>query len=62
MTFAIDGVEPLEIVNQLKEHYIFSRTIIVTNPQAVRISIGMWNRESDLQRIAEVIASIAAKA
>lgn len=62
MTFAIEGMEPLDVVNRLKEQYIFSRTIIVTKPQAVRISIGMWNRDSDLQRIAEVVSSIAAKA
>jgi L-cysteine/cystine lyase len=62
MTFAIEGIAPLDVVNQLREQYIFSRTIIVTKPQAVRISIGMWNRESDLQRIAEVVSDIASKA
>jgi L-cysteine/cystine lyase len=62
MTFAIEGVAPVDVVNQLREQYIFSRTIIVTKPQAVRISIGMWNRESDLERIAEVVSDIASKA
>jgi selenocysteine lyase/cysteine desulfurase len=62
MTFAIDGLEPVDIVNKLREQYIFSRTIIVTRPQAVRLSIGMWNRESDLQRIAEVVGDLASRA
>ncbi len=61
ISFAIDGIEPVDIVNQLREQFIFGRTIIVTQPQAVRLSIGMWNRESDLQRIAEVVSEIAAK-
>ena len=58
MTFTIDGVEPVDIVPQLREHNIFSRTVIVTKPNGVRISIGIWNRESDIERIAEVVASI----
>jgi L-cysteine/cystine lyase len=62
ITFAIEGLEPIDVVNKLREQYIFSRTIIVTKPQAVRLSIGMWNRDSDLQRIAEVVSQIAAGA
>ncbi len=62
ITFAIDGVEPGDIVNQLRENFIFGRTIVVTQPHAVRLSIGMWNRGSDLQRIAEAVSQIAAKA
>ena len=62
LTFAIDGIEPINIVNQLKEKNIFTRTIIVTKPQAVRISIGVWNRESDLHTIAQSIETIAKKA
>lgn len=59
ITFTIEGVKPTDIVNELREHYIFSRTIIVTNPQGVRLSIGVWNRDSDLVRIAEVVHGIA---
>lgn len=60
MTFAIEGLSPTDIVNQLREEYIFCRTIIVTNPHGVRLSLGMWNRDSDLERIAEVVSKIAA--
>ena len=62
ITFAIDGVQPIDIVNRLREQYIFGRTIVVTQPHGVRLSIGMWNRESDLQRIAEVVSEIATRA
>lgn len=59
ITFWIDGVDPVDIVAQLREHYIFGRTIIVTQPHAVRLSIGAWNRESDIERISEVVHDIA---
>jgi L-cysteine/cystine lyase len=62
LTFSIEGIEPINIVNQLNEKNIFTRTIIVTKPQAVRISIGVWNRESDLDTIAQSIETIAKKA
>lgn len=62
LTFAIEGMEPIDVVNKLREHNIFTRTIIVTKPQGIRLAIGCWNRESDLNRIAEVIESIAKNA
>ena len=62
ITFAIEGVQPGDIVPLLRDQYIFGRTIVVTQPQAVRLSIGMWNLDSDLQRIAEVVSDIAAGA
>jgi len=55
ITFYIDGLEPEEIVAYLNERKIFVRTIIVTKPQAVRMAIGFWNRESDLERISKIV-------
>ena len=59
ITFAVDGVEPANVVAKLRESYIFGRTIVLTQPQGIRLSIGVWNRESDIERIAEVVNSIA---
>ena len=54
-----DGVEPAHVVAKLRESYIFGRTIVLTQPQGIRLSIGVWNRESDIERIAEAVNSIA---
>jgi L-cysteine/cystine lyase len=59
LTFAVEGVPAEKVVSRLREDYIFTRTISVTEPVGVRISIGFWNRASDLDRIAEVVRSIA---
>lgn len=58
LTFAVDGVPVKEVVSRLRENYVFTRTISVTEPVGVRISVGFWNRESDLERIAETVRSI----
>jgi L-cysteine/cystine lyase len=62
MTFAIEGIQPADMVARLRERLIFTRTIIVTNPPGVRLSIGMWNRSSDLDTIADVVSGIAKSA
>lgn len=61
ITFYIDGMEPQEIIDALKPRKIISRTIIVTEPPAVRISIGCWNRDSDLEAISRAIEELAKK-
>ena len=45
---------------KLREHNIFTRTISVTEPVGVRLSIGFWNRESDLDAITEAVSALAA--
>ncbi len=59
LTFAIEGMDPVDIVTSLKIHKVYTRTITVIEPQAVRISLGFWNRESDTDRIAEIVARMA---
>ena len=59
LTFSVQGVEPREVVSKLRECNIFTRTISVTEPVGVRLSIGFWNRESDLDEIAEAVSSLA---
>ena len=59
ITFAVNGVAPTDVVARLRENYIFGRPIVVTKPHGIRLSVGVWNRESDIERIAEVVESIA---
>ncbi len=59
MTFAVEGVPPSEVVAKLRESYIFGRAIGVTEPEGVRLSVGFWNRWSDLEIIVEALESIA---
>jgi len=40
----------------------FTRIIAITNPQDMRLYIGVWNRESDLIEIAETVESIVKSA
>lgn len=60
VTFAIDGATPEEVVARLQERRIYSRTILVTRPPGVRISLGFWTRASDIDRICEALEEIAA--
>lgn len=59
LTFAIEGLEPVDIVAALQKRMIFTRTIIITKPQGVRLSVGVWNRDSDMETIAGVVNDIA---
>ncbi len=59
VTFAINGVEPLDVVNRFKKARIACRVIIVTKPNGIRVSVGFWNRRSDLEAIAREAKAIA---
>ncbi|MDE2764909.1 MAG: aminotransferase class V-fold PLP-dependent enzyme, partial [Chloroflexota bacterium] len=59
LTIAVEGMAPADVVAGLRERNIFTRTIVVTEPQGVRLSIGAWNRESDLDAIAEAVEALA---
>ncbi len=48
------------MVAKLRERNIFTRTISVTEPVGVRLSIGFWNRESDLDAITEAVSALTA--
>jgi L-cysteine/cystine lyase len=55
LTFKVKDTEPQDVVSNLREHNIFSRTVSVPGLQAPRLSIGIWNRETDLHEIAETV-------
>ena len=59
LTIAVERMAPADVVAGLRERNIFTRTIVVTEPQGVRLSIGAWNRESDLDIIAEAVEALA---
>ncbi len=60
LTFSVQGVDPRDVVAKLRERNIFTRTISVTEPVGVRLSIGFWYRESDLDAIAEAVSALTA--
>ena len=59
LTFNVQDVEPSDVVTKLREHNIFTRTVSVPGLQAPRLSIGIWNRESDLHKIAETVKQMS---
>ena len=59
MTFFVEGVDSGEAVARLREKKVFTRTIVLTRPQGIRLSIGFWNRESDLEAISTAVKGIA---
>jgi L-cysteine/cystine lyase len=60
LTLSVQGEDPRDVVSKLRGCNIFTRTISVTEPVGVRLSIGFWNRESDLDAIAEAVSAVAA--
>ena len=60
LTFSVTGMEPRDVVSKIRESNVFTRTISVTEPMGVRLSIGFWNRESDLDAIAKAVRALAA--
>jgi hypothetical protein len=46
-------------VAQLREQRIYSRTVAVTKPAGVRLSLGFWTRPADVDEIASAVARLA---
>lgn len=58
LSFRMSGLDPKQVVDEFKRHYIFTRTVGALDPPGVRIAIGFWNRESDVEKIVEVVKSL----
>jgi L-cysteine/cystine lyase len=58
LSFRVDGYKSKDVVDEFRKHYIFTRTVGVLDPPTVRIAIGFWNRESDIEKITEVVKSL----
>jgi selenocysteine lyase/cysteine desulfurase len=59
MSFTVRGVDSGDAVEKLRKRNIFTRTVGVYDPPAIRVSVGFWNRESDMDIIAEAVRSLA---
>lgn len=62
LTFCIDGLGPPELLAALARRNVFGRTILVTEPQGVRLSIGFWTRDEDVAAIERAVHAVAAEA
>ena len=59
MSFRVDGVASEDVSKRLRDWKIFTRTVDVVEPSAVRVSVGFWNRETDMEKIVEAVDEIA---
>lgn len=58
LSFRVNGYEPKEVVDEFRKQYIFTRTVGALDPPTVRVAVGFWNRESDMEKIVEVVKSL----
>ncbi len=58
LTFHVDGVAAGDVVSRLKPYRVDARTIEITKPAAVRLSVGFWNRDEDPGAIAEAVERV----
>jgi L-cysteine/cystine lyase len=58
LSFRVKGVEPKHVVDEFRKHNIFTRTVGAIDPPVVRITIGFWNRRSDVDKIVEVVRNL----
>jgi L-cysteine/cystine lyase len=58
LSFRVDRYESKDVVDEFRKHYIFTRTVGALDPPTVRLAIGFWNRESDIEKIVEVVKSL----
>jgi len=59
LSFRVKGMVSGDVSKKLKELNIFTRTVGVIDPAPVRVSLGFWNRESDVDKIVEAVGEIA---
>jgi len=58
MSLRVKTREPTTIVEKLRKHNIFTRTVGALEPQTIRLSIGFWNRYSDIDMISNILWSL----
>jgi L-cysteine/cystine lyase len=58
MSLRVHNQEPTKIVEKLREYNIFTRTVEALKPPTIRLSIGFWNRPSDIIKISNVFGSL----
>ena len=58
MSFRVHDLEPGKVVEKLRAHNIFTRSVGALEPPTVRLSIGFWNRHSDIEKISDILGSL----
>ncbi|MBT3284774.1 aminotransferase class V-fold PLP-dependent enzyme [Candidatus Bathyarchaeota archaeon] len=58
LSFRVKGVDPKQMVDEFRKHYIFTRTVGALDPPVVRVAVGFWNRSSDVEKIIEVVTNL----
>jgi L-cysteine/cystine lyase len=56
VTFSVDGVDAKDANIALEQHGVLARHI--ERPRRVRISVGFWTSDEDLERLADVLRSL----
>lgn len=58
LSFRVDGYVSKEVVDEFRRNFIFTRTVGALDPPTARLAIGFWNRESDIEKMVEVVKSL----
>ncbi len=58
LSFKVKDMDAKDAVDSLRSESIFTRTIDVFTPSAVRLSVGFWNREKDVEQIADAVRAL----
>jgi len=58
MSLRVKDREPATVVEKLRENNIFTRTVGALEPPTIRLSIGFWNRNSDIDKISNILWSL----
>jgi len=59
LSFRVKEIVSSDVSKKLIEWNIFTRTVEVIEPSSIRVSLGFWNRESDVDKILEAVGEIA---
>ena len=55
LSFRVKNMEAGDVVERLRGGNIFTRTVGDLNPPVIRLSVGFWNRSSDIDKIVEAL-------
>ena len=61
LTFTVVGLEPEDLLAKLAQRHVYGRTIVVTNPPGVRLSIGFWTRDVAIDALERAVGEIVAE-
>lgn len=59
LSFRIKNYESAEVVEKLRKINIFTRTVGDLTPPHVRLSIGFWNHNSDMEKIVAALSKLS---